>query len=84
MSRRTWTQWFQASFRGRRNTRRPKFKTRFPRLEMLGERITPAVNAMFTMGTLTVIGDGLDNTIEVSRNAKQHCGSFAMDMRACL
>ena len=39
--------------------------------EPLGMRITPAVNAFFSAssGVLSVIGDGLDNTIEVSRDA---------------
>jgi Ca2+-binding RTX toxin-like protein len=39
--------------------------------EQLGMRLTPAVNAFFipNAGVLTVTGDSLDNTIEVSRNA---------------
>jgi Ca2+-binding RTX toxin-like protein len=37
--------------------------------EQLGQRITPAVNAFFSAGVLTVTGDGADNTIEVSRDA---------------
>jgi Ca2+-binding RTX toxin-like protein len=40
-------------------------------IESLRERITPAVGAFFTpgIGLLSVFGDSLDNTIEVSRNA---------------
>jgi Ca2+-binding RTX toxin-like protein len=39
--------------------------------EQLGMRLTPAVNAFFipNAGVLTVMGDSLDNTIDVSRNA---------------
>jgi Ca2+-binding RTX toxin-like protein len=37
--------------------------------EQLGLRLTPAVNAFFSAGGLSVIGDSLDNTIEVSRDA---------------
>src|SRR4051794_21364808 len=44
---------------------------RLPRLEALSERILPAVTATFTpsQGVLTVLGDNLDNTIALSRNA---------------
>jgi Ca2+-binding RTX toxin-like protein len=38
-------------------------------LEPLGARITPAVNAFFSDGVLTVRGDNLANTIDISRNA---------------
>jgi Ca2+-binding RTX toxin-like protein len=39
--------------------------------EQMGSRITPAVNAFFfgSAGVLSIIGDSLDNSIEVSRNA---------------
>ncbi len=42
-----------------------------PSLEPLGERIAPAVTASFfaQAGILAVIGDNLDNTIELSRDA---------------
>jgi Ca2+-binding RTX toxin-like protein len=42
-----------------------------PALEQLGERILPAVTATFVpaSGTLTVIGDALNNSIVVSRDA---------------
>jgi Ca2+-binding RTX toxin-like protein len=36
--------------------------------EQLGERITPAVNAFFFGGQLTVLGDAANNTIAVSRD----------------
>lgn len=43
----------------------------FPSVEMLQERIQPAVTASFSAsaGLLTVFGDNLDNTITVSRDA---------------
>src|SRR5262245_61811379 len=50
--------------------RRPRALRRYtPNPEALNERIVPAVTATFTpgAGTLTVIGDNLDNTITVSR-----------------
>jgi Ca2+-binding RTX toxin-like protein len=68
MSRQTWKQWFFPSNQNRRSRKR-KSQPRIPQFETLRERLTPAVNAMFSMGVLTVTGDGLDNTIEVSRNA---------------
>jgi Ca2+-binding RTX toxin-like protein len=42
-----------------------------PTLEVLGERILPAVTATFSAanGVLTVMGDALDNTVAVSRDA---------------
>src|SRR5262245_4724685 len=43
-----------------------------PRLEPLGERLVPAINAVFTPfggGVLRVFGDAGDNTITVSRDA---------------
>ena len=42
-----------------------------PALEWLAERIAPAVTATFVpgAGTLTILGDNLDNTIPVSRDA---------------
>ena len=59
--------WFRP--RVRVAPRRPR---RFvPQVRELDARITPAVTATFAAasGTLTVFGDALDNTIEVSRNA---------------
>jgi Ca2+-binding RTX toxin-like protein len=69
MSRRTWKQWFlQLTRKSRKKVKRPPVQ-RLMSLEPLGERITPAVNAFFTMGTLSVLGDSLDNNIQISRDA---------------
>src|SRR6478752_5026861 len=51
---------------------RPRRPRRFvPHVEGLDARVVPAVTATFlpVAGTLTVVGDSLDNTIVVSRNA---------------
>lgn len=37
--------------------------------ESLEKRIVPAVNAVFSAGTLSVFGDNLDNNVQVSRDA---------------
>jgi Ca2+-binding RTX toxin-like protein len=70
MSRRTWKQWFQQITRrlSRPAPKRPPVR-RTMSFEPLGTRITPAVNAFFSSGVLTVIGDNNNNTIDVSRNA---------------
>ncbi len=69
MSRRTWKEWLQSSL-GRRSVKaKPRKTDRTPRLEQLAERITPAINVTFSAGILTVTGDNLDNTIEISRDA---------------
>src|SRR3954454_13097778 len=49
----------------------PRQEYLLPLLEPLGERILPSVTATFTpsVGVLTVIGDSLDNSIVISRNA---------------
>jgi Ca2+-binding RTX toxin-like protein len=67
---------FQAMLRGaRRRTAKARTRptpSRFaPSLAPLEAREVPAVLATFipALGTLTVFGDNLDNTIEVSRNA---------------
>jgi Ca2+-binding RTX toxin-like protein len=65
---------FQAMLRGchRRSARRHSLPARFlPTFEGLETRLTPAITASFSAqaGVLTVLGDGLDNTITVSRNA---------------
>ncbi|QJW94923.1 beta strand repeat-containing protein [Frigoriglobus tundricola] len=69
---------FRAMLRGARRRvmktkAQPSFKlNRFtPALESLTDRALPSVTATFTAaaGTLTVVGDNLDNTITVSRNA---------------
>jgi Ca2+-binding RTX toxin-like protein len=70
MSRRTWIEWLHACDRRNQLTRKAKrIKTRLLRLESLGERITPAVNAIFSFGSLSVFGDFHDNTIDISRDA---------------
>src|SRR5687768_9298807 len=69
MSRCTWKEWFSRTILQKKNSHPRRKTSRLPRLESLGERITPAVNAFFGQGVLTVMGDSLDNTIEVSRNA---------------
>src|SRR5262245_47802270 len=40
-----------------------------PRLEALDERTLPAITASFQNGVLTVLGDSIDNTIVVGRDA---------------
>src|SRR5262245_43527414 len=68
MSRRTWKQWFWQAFnRPQRSTTR-RSAGRALALEPLDERITPAVNALFHAGVLTVTGDHTNNTIVVSRD----------------
>jgi Ca2+-binding RTX toxin-like protein len=66
------SRWFQgrAGGRGRTVCRKPRHAAFQPLLEPLGERIAPAVTATFSASTgqLTIMGDNLDNTIEVTRN----------------
>jgi Ca2+-binding RTX toxin-like protein len=69
MSRRRWTQWFTNRFTKSKTRRQRRSTQRTMAFEPLSLRITPAVNAFFAGGVLTVTGDGADNTIEVSRNA---------------
>lgn len=64
MSRRTWSQFFGFEY-PRRDCKQP----RTMHVEQLSERWTPAVTASFAGSVLTVFGDNLDNTIEISRNA---------------
>src|SRR5262249_5275042 len=55
-----------------RPERKQPLKRRFvPTLECLGERVMPAVTAVFApaSGLLTVLGDAADNTITISRDA---------------
>jgi Ca2+-binding RTX toxin-like protein len=55
---------------GRRAPRRRERAVRIVRLESLDDRVLPAITAAFSpAGTLTVIGDALNNTITVSRDA---------------
>ena len=69
MSRITFHQWAKNLIHGRRKSRKPHKLRRTATFEQLGERITPTVSAFSLGGVLTVVGDNLDNTIEVSRNA---------------
>ena len=69
MSRITFNQWAKKILRRRRNKRKTRNLRRTPSFEQLGERIMPAVNAFFTAGHLTILGDAQDNTIVVSRDA---------------
>ena len=55
--------------RNRSARQKPNTQSRVMRLESLGERITPAINAMFALDTLVVTGDNQDNVIEISRNS---------------
>jgi predicted ester cyclase len=58
------------AFRPARTSKKgPRRAPRALALEPLSARLTPAVNAFFMQGVLTVTGDGADNTIEVSRDA---------------
>jgi Bacterial Ig-like domain (group 3)/RTX calcium-binding nonapeptide repeat (4 copies) len=68
--------WFNRLFRNLRPLSRPVRKTihhdRFlPKIEQLDERVMPAVTASFSAagGLLRVVGDELDTTVVVSRDA---------------
>src|SRR5262245_32008307 len=64
--------YLQAMLRGRRSSERRPIPSRLaPRVESLEARLAPAVTAFFSPGSgvLSVLGDNLDNTIVVSRNA---------------
>jgi Ca2+-binding RTX toxin-like protein len=56
---------------GRRRPKRLDRAARFGGLELLDNRVMPSISASFLpgAGVLTVLGDALDNTITVSRNA---------------
>src|SRR5262245_26419458 len=69
MSRITFHQWSKKLFCRRRNKGEARQMRRSLAFEQLGERVTPAVNAFFAAGQLTVIGDAADNAIVVSRDA---------------
>ncbi len=68
-----WSQFVQRWIRNgrpRRISTRPRSFS--PQVESLGDRVMPAVTALFTPvagGVLTVVGDAADNTITVSRDA---------------
>jgi Ca2+-binding RTX toxin-like protein len=59
--------WFSRSKKNR--SRVKQRRNRVATLEVLDERITPAVTAFFSAGVLSVFGDSLDNSIAVSRDA---------------
>lgn len=69
MSRSTFSQWVTSYVNRRNATRRKRRLTRVSTFERLGARLTPTVNAFFTGGQLTILGDAADNTIVVSRDA---------------
>jgi Ca2+-binding RTX toxin-like protein len=69
MSRRTWKQWLLQQFGLAKRSPNPRRAPRSMGFETLGQRLTPTVNAFFGGGVLTVLGDNLDNTIDVSRDA---------------
>ncbi len=69
MSRRSWKQWLFARLRPAQPSTKPCGAPRGLAFETLSQRITPAVNAFFGGGVLTIIGDNLNNTIDVSRDA---------------
>ena len=68
MARITLNQWVKKYFRRPQSTRKARNFRRTPSFEQLGTRIMPAVNAFFTAGHLTILGDAHDNTIVVSRD----------------
>jgi Ca2+-binding RTX toxin-like protein len=68
MSRITLSQWTSNVFRRQLATRKSRNMQRSSKFEHLGERITPAVNAFFFGGQLTVLGDAANNIIAISRD----------------
>jgi Ca2+-binding RTX toxin-like protein len=71
MSKNRFGRLLEISKPSQRPLRRDRRAVRFVGLESLDNRVLPAVTATFTpvVGVLTVIGDALDNTIVVSRDA---------------
>src|SRR5215211_6997400 len=69
MSRRNWKNWFRQLVTRSKTQSKRRDVRRTATFEQLGERITPAVNAFFGSGVLTVSGDAQNNTIEISRDA---------------
>src|SRR5262245_48360135 len=72
MSRRSWKQWFLQQFGLIKQAKKPHRAPRRMAFETLDQRLTPAVNAFFGGGVLTIRGDHLNNTIDVSRDAAGH------------
>jgi Ca2+-binding RTX toxin-like protein len=68
MSRITFSEWTKNVFRRQLAQRKPRKTQRSSTFEQLGERITPAVNAFFFGGQLTVLGDAANNIIAISRD----------------
>src|SRR6266480_5128128 len=68
MSRITFSQWTRNLFRRQLAKRKGRKMQRSSTFEHLNERITPAVNAFFFGGQLTVVGDAANNIIAVSRD----------------
>jgi hypothetical protein len=70
MSRRSWTQWFLQKFRLPRAVKpRRKSLSRTMTFETLHERITPAVNAFFTLARVLTVNSDNQQYIDISRNA---------------
>jgi Ca2+-binding RTX toxin-like protein len=63
--------WLRRLFKRHRQSIRNNPNRFVPALDALDERILPAITAAFNpaAGTLVVVGDQLDNTITISRNA---------------
>jgi Ca2+-binding RTX toxin-like protein len=63
--------WLRRLFKRQRQPIRTNPNRFVPALDVLDERILPAITASFNpaAGTLVVVGDQLDNTITISRNA---------------
>src|SRR5262245_53143619 len=68
MSRMNFNQWAHKLVRRTQSKSKARNLTRISAIEQLGDRITPAVNAFFANGQLTVLGDSGDNAIIVSRD----------------
>jgi hypothetical protein len=66
-----WNKWMAERKLRKDAARRSRIRRRANVIEMLEGRVTPAVTAFFSAGPgiLTVLGDNLNNNIEVSRNA---------------
>jgi Ca2+-binding RTX toxin-like protein len=69
MSRMNLRQWTKQLARLARRGPKARRLGRNPGFEQLGTRITPAVNAFFAHGQLTILGDAADNAVVVSRDA---------------
>lgn len=69
MLRQTWSEWLgQLNRHLLRSRQAPTVNRRRPQLESLCERLTPAVSAILSFGTLSVLGDAQDNSIDISRD----------------